>query len=233
MFEVTPLRAAHNRMQAIVPQEAPASTMLVWPSRDGKLGVPIGVPPVRLVEAGAPAVGDKDHHVRWEVRPRDHAEGAVLQPLCGHAQAVGVRAPPDEDADRLLGGGRGSDRQAGAADLLQIILKLQRGQGDHPGRLLGDDDPGVRLALLDEGRGGDGARNGHGHGRRDRQKRMRPPSARACLRCHCSIPLFRKSSSDILLPPMVSPSRLPSSGNWTRVCASASGRISGGSKADW
>ena len=42
-FDIEPLRAAHNRMQAVVPHDAPRSTMLVWPMREGKAGAPIRV----------------------------------------------------------------------------------------------------------------------------------------------------------------------------------------------
>ncbi len=60
-FHIEPLRALHNRMQAVIPKEAPHSTMLVWPVRDGKAGEPIRVNgatawwawPARI-EAGSP-----------------------------------------------------------------------------------------------------------------------------------------------------------------------------------
>lgn len=42
-FDLRPLRSAHNRMQAVLPKETPCSTLLVWPVRGGKAGVPIRV----------------------------------------------------------------------------------------------------------------------------------------------------------------------------------------------
>jgi hypothetical protein len=42
-FDLRPLRSAANRMQAVVPRDAPCSTMLIWPVKDGKVGEPIRV----------------------------------------------------------------------------------------------------------------------------------------------------------------------------------------------
>lgn len=42
-FEVHPLRAGRDRMQAVVPRDAPVSTMLVWPVKGGRAGAPIRV----------------------------------------------------------------------------------------------------------------------------------------------------------------------------------------------
>lgn len=41
--DIEPLRAAQNRMQAVLPKDMPLSTMLVWPVKNGGIGAPIRV----------------------------------------------------------------------------------------------------------------------------------------------------------------------------------------------
>ncbi len=59
-FDVEPLRSANDRMQAVVPAEAPAAIMLVWPLRDQTAGRPIRV---------------NGPEAWWNWPPRVHAEG--------------------------------------------------------------------------------------------------------------------------------------------------------------
>lgn len=86
------------------------------------------------------------------VRAGDHAKSAMAKALLGHAQAVGVGAAADVDLHRIAVGRHRVDGQLGAADFLQVLLQLVRGQWHRPRGFVADDDLRPRLAVLDQER---------------------------------------------------------------------------------
>jgi hypothetical protein len=107
--DLTPLRAANNRMEAVVPKDWPASTMLVWPVRGGQCGRPIRVNgatlwwawPARLVledSADPPSVLLMGKNLKLgSTEPRVYLAGPGggqwLPVLSGHAYQVAVQIP--------------------------------------------------------------------------------------------------------------------------------------------
>lgn len=79
LVEVQPLRAANDRMQAVVPESCAVSTMLVWPVSDGRAGEPIRV-------NGATA---------WWVWPARTPARSINQTvrICGKNLTIGDRQP--------------------------------------------------------------------------------------------------------------------------------------------
>ena len=84
--DVSPLRTAGDRMQAVVPEQLPISTLLIWPVSGDKIGAPIRV-------NGATAWWG------WPVRAAARASGQTVRvfgknlKLEGHAPKVYLRGP--------------------------------------------------------------------------------------------------------------------------------------------
>jgi len=132
-FDIRPLRSAANRMQAVVPRDAPCATMLVWPVKAGMAGAPIRVNgatswwtwPAR-VEAGIDGntseqylfhVGDRDGGLFRVVQ--GEKQGAILEERAASMLAQSVVTRPwtttmdragrrrDGDWAMFVAGGRG------------------------------------------------------------------------------------------------------------------------------